>query len=177
MREPYFSARMPTRFFSFPFSPMTEQVVLGFDFGTRRIGVALGNSITRRARPLSVVAATPLPARWNAISAVLQEWQPTWIVVGLPRHPDGAQHEMTRRAQRFGNQLHGRYGLPVVFVDERYSSAVLERAGSNDADAAAVILQQWLDEQTEPGAPVPALPPHAGEGGFESSRCTGDEDK
>ena len=176
MREPYFFARMPTRLFSFPFSPMTEQVVLGFDFGTRRIGVALGNSITRRARPLRVIAASPEAARWNAIAAVLEEWHPTRIVVGLPRHPDGAQHEMTRRAQRFGNQLHGRYGLPVAFVDERYSSAVLEGAGSNDAGAAAVILQQWLDEQTELESRIPALPPQAGKGGFESSRCADDEE-
>jgi putative Holliday junction resolvase len=155
---------------------MTEQLVLGFDFGTRRIGVALGNSITREARPLRVVVASPAAARWNAIAAVLQEWRPDRIVVGLPRHPDGAEHAMTRQAQRFGNQLHGRYGLPVVFVDERYSSAVLQ-GESNDADAAAVILQQWLDEQTELGAPIPALPPHAGEGGFEPSRCANDEDK
>src|SRR5262245_42055920 len=105
---------------------MTERVVLGFDFGTRRIGVALGNSITRRARPLQVIAAEATAARWNAITALVEEWHPAEIVVGLPRHPDGAEHEMTKRSQRFGRQLAGRYGLPVAFVDERYSSAVLE---------------------------------------------------
>ena len=128
---------------------MTEQVVLAFDFGTRRIGVAIGNSITRQARPLKVIASES-SARWDAIKAVVREWHPTQFVVGLPRHPDGAEHEMTRRSQRFGRQLAGRYGIPVAFVDERYSSAVLE-GDRNDADAAAVILQQWFDETRAPG--------------------------
>lgn len=152
MREhgPVASASAPH--FSFlPFSLMTEQVVLAFDFGTRRIGVALGNSITRQARPLKVIASEAA-ARWDAIEAVVHEWHPTQFVVGLPRHPDGAEHEMTRRSQRFGRQLAGRYGLPVAFVDERYSSAVLEGEANSDADAAAVILQQWFDEVPAHGA-------------------------
>lgn len=131
---------------------MTEQVVLGFDFGTRRIGVALGNSVTRQARPLRVIGATTSDARWKAIAAVIDEWRPARFVVGLPRHPDGVEHAMTRQSQRFGRQLAGRYGLPVTFVDERYSSAVLEQDG-NDADAAAVILQQWFDESGNGGRP------------------------
>ena len=128
---------------------MTEQVVLAFDFGTRRIGVAIGNSITRQARPLKVIASESA-ARWDAIEAVVHEWHPTQFVVGLPRHLDGAEHEMTRRSQRFGRQLAGRYEVPVAFVDERYSSAVLE-SDRDDADAAAVILQQWFDETPAPG--------------------------
>ena len=126
---------------------MTGQVVLGFDFGLRRIGVALGNSITRQARPLKVVAASPLKARWAAVAQVIDEWRPTAVVVGLPRHPDGTEHAMTRSSERFGRQVAGRYGLPVMFVDERYSSAVLAEPDATDADAAAVILQQWFDEQ------------------------------
>jgi putative Holliday junction resolvase len=129
---------------------MTDQVVLAFDFGTRRIGVALGNSITRQARPLKVIASESA-ARWDAIKKVVHEWHPTQFVVGLPRHPDGAAHEMTRRSQRFGRQLAGRYGVPVAFVDERYSSAVLEGDTHNDAHAATVILQQWFDETPAPG--------------------------
>ncbi|HTT14042.1 MAG TPA: Holliday junction resolvase RuvX [Burkholderiaceae bacterium] len=127
---------------------MTEQVVLGFDFGMRRIGVALGNSITRRARPLQVIAADHA-ARWDAIEALMKEWQPQQVVVGVPRHPDGAEHVVTRQARRFGRQVQGRYGLPVAFVDERYSSAVLGDGAASDAEAAAVILQQWFDEPQE----------------------------
>jgi putative Holliday junction resolvase len=146
MREHGPVARASAPHFSFlPFSPMTEQVVLGFDFGTRRIGVALGNSITRQARPLKVIASESA-ARWDAIGTIVREWHPTQFVVGLPRHPDGAEHEMTRRSQRFGRQLAGRFGFPVAFVDERYSSVVLEGETRSDADAAAIILQQWFDE-------------------------------
>jgi putative Holliday junction resolvase len=124
---------------------MTEQVVLGFDFGTRRIGVALGNSITRQARPLQVIAADRA-VRWDAITVIIKHWQPAQVVVGVPSYPDGAEHTVTRQARRFGRQLAGRYGLPVAFVDERYSSAILADGAASDADAAAVILQQWLDE-------------------------------
>jgi putative holliday junction resolvase len=151
MREHVADARASAPHFSFlPFSLMTEQVVLGFDFGTRRIGVALGNSITRQARPLKVIASEAA-ARWEAINAVVHEWHPTQFVVGLPRHPDGAEHEMTRKSQRFGRQLAGRFGVPVAFVDERYSSAVLEGEHGSDADAAAIILQQWFDDVSASG--------------------------
>ncbi len=122
---------------------MTDSVVLAFDFGLRRIGVAIGNSITREARPLSIIDAQG-DARWPRIAAVIAEWQPTQLVVGIPRHPDGAPHEMTARCEKFARQLHGRHQLPVASVDERYSSAVV--AGGRDDDAAAVILQQWFNE-------------------------------
>jgi putative Holliday junction resolvase len=149
MREPVLAARASApAFASLPLSSMTEQVVLGFDFGMRRIGVALGNSITRQARPLQVISAD-LAVRWDSIAAIIKEWRPARIVVGVPSHPDGAEHQVTRQARRFGRQLAGRYGLPVAFVDERYSSAILEDAAASDADAAAVILQQWFDESGE----------------------------
>jgi putative Holliday junction resolvase len=124
-------------------SSMTDAVVLGFDFGARRIGVAIGNSVTREARPLAVIDAQGA-ARWARIAALIDEWQPNWFVVGIPRHPDGAPHEMTERCERFARQLEGRYRRAVARVDERYSSAVVHE-GADDA-AAAVILQQWLEE-------------------------------
>ncbi len=122
---------------------MSEEVVLGFDFGARRIGVAIGNTLTREARPLAIVAAAG-EARWQRLAALVDAWQPARLVVGIPRHPDGSAHEMTARCEKFARQLEGRLRLPVARVDERYSSAVVE-AGRDD-EAAAVILQQWLHE-------------------------------
>jgi len=127
---------------------MTESVVLAFDFGTRRTGVAIANGVTRVARPLTTIEANSEAARWDAIAALIDEWSPEALVVGIPRHPDGAAHALTARSERFARQLEGRYRRPVARVDERYSSAVSERAPDVDAEAAAVILQQWLDENT-----------------------------
>lgn len=126
-------------------SSMTDRVVLGFDFGTRRIGVAIANTITRQARPLATIDDRQMAARWAAIATLVRDWQPAQLVVGIPRHPDGAPHELTTRAERFARQLQGRTGLPVARVDERYSSAAAAGADDLDAAAAAVILQQWLD--------------------------------
>jgi putative holliday junction resolvase len=118
---------------------------LAFDFGTRRVGVAVGNSLLRQAQPLQTLAAQG-EARFDAIDALVREWQPVELVVGVPFHPDGAEHENTRRARRFGRQLHGRFRLPVNEVDERYSTteALAEGAGDVDAASAAVILDQYL---------------------------------
>ena len=126
---------------------MTDQVVLGFDFGARRIGVAIGNSVTREARPLITVNAATVAARWDAVAALVGEWEPARLVVGIPRHPDGTPHEMTARCERFARQLEGRTRRPVARVDERYTSAVSARADDVDATAAALILQQWFDEE------------------------------
>lgn len=121
-------------------------IVLGFDFGTRRIGVALGNGITRSARGLKVVdGGAKVP--WPELAALIQEWQPQQLVVGIARHPDGTPHEMTQRCERFARQLAGRFHLPVARVDERYSTAVLSPGQASDDEAAAVILQQWFDER------------------------------
>ncbi len=125
-----------------------DGIVLGFDFGTRRIGVALGNSVTRSARALTIVAggAAAAPALWRDLAGLIAQWQPQQLVVGVARHPDGTPHEMTARCERFARQLEGRFRLPVARVDERYSSAVLAPgAGPRDDEAAAVILQQWFD--------------------------------
>ena len=124
---------------------MIDAIALAFDFGTRRIGVAIGNSLTREARALTAIDAADSALRWSALRALIEEWQPAQLVVGIPRHSDGTAHEMTERCERFARQLEGRYRLPVARVDERYSSAVAERAGDVDAAAAAIILQQWFD--------------------------------
>jgi putative Holliday junction resolvase len=121
------------------------QSFLSFDFGTRRVGVASGNALTRTATPLTTVAAEG-DARFDAIGRLIREWQPDALVVGVPRHPDGAPHDNTRRAQRFGRQLAGRFGLPVHEVDERYTTTEAHALGAADADAAAaaLILEQYL---------------------------------
>jgi len=128
---------------------MREEIVLGFDFGARRIGVAIGNTLTREARPLAIVEAAG-EARWQRIAALAAAWQPARLVVGIPRHPDGTAHEMTARCEKFARQLEGRLRRPVARVDERYSSAVV--GGGRDDQAAAVILQQWLHESAAPDA-------------------------
>jgi len=122
-------------------------IVLGFDFGVKRIGVAMGNTLTGQAQPLKVVNAIDNATRFQIIGELIAEWRPARLVVGEPRHPDGAEHDMTLRSRRFANQLHGRFNLPVELVDERYSSAVLaSRRGEHiDDKAAAIILQQYFD--------------------------------
>ena len=107
--------------------------------------MASGNTVTRRASPLRTIAAEG-DARFAAIGRLIDEWKPDALVVGVPFHPDGAAHENTRRAQRFARQLHGRFGLPVHEVDERYSTTEALAAGARDADAAAaaIILDQFL---------------------------------
>lgn len=121
------------------------QSFLAFDFGLKRTGVAVGNRLTRSAQGLATVKAEG-EARWPLIDARVKEWQPDAIVVGVPYHPDGAAHENTRRAQKFGRQLHARYKLPVFEVDERYSTTEALEMGAKDADAAAacIILEQFL---------------------------------
>jgi putative Holliday junction resolvase len=145
MHEPASSARgaaLPVQ----PPNPLKEEIVLGFDFGTRRIGVAVGNGVTRQARPLALLADEG-DVRWRRIGELIASWQPARLVVGIPRHPDGTPHELTARCERFARQLEGRFRLPVARVDERYSSAVVVEG--RDDEAAAVILQQWFEEATD----------------------------
>jgi putative Holliday junction resolvase len=125
------------------------QTFLAFDFGLKRTGVATGNSLLRQATPLTTVAAEG-DARFAPIAKLIAEWQPDALVVGIPVHPDGAPHDNTRRAQRFARQLHGRFGLPVHPVDERYSTTEAAAGGARDLDAAsaAVILDQFLRNMT-----------------------------
>ena len=124
------------------------ETLLGFDFGLKRIGVAVGNSLLCQAQPLTIIAAATNDAKFVAIATLMAQWQPQRCIVGLPLHPDGASHEMTARCRRFANQLQGRFGVATVMVDERYSSAVLAPARGERVDdrSAALILQQYFDE-------------------------------
>lgn len=126
---------------------MTESVIIGFDFGEKRIGVAIGNTVTQEARAYRIIDSRTNDARWKGVGAVVKEWEPAAFVVGIPRHPDGTPHEMTARCERFARQLEGRFHLPVYRVDERYSSAVVESdADFIDDEAACIILQQYFEE-------------------------------
>jgi putative Holliday junction resolvase len=145
--------------------PVTAQstspcrLALGFDFGRARIGVAVGEAITGAARPLRLLPARQQRPDWGAIARLIAEWRPDWLVVGVPRHADGTASAMTQAALRFSRQLHGRFHLPVATIDERLSSWEAEQrhfatpgAGRRhpdtlDAQAAAIILESWFNQQ------------------------------
>ena len=130
---------------------MPTRSFLSFDFGTRRVGVAVGNTMLRQAQPLRTVAAEG-DARFATLAALIDEWQPDALVVGVPFHPDGAEHENTLRARRFARQLQGRFHLTVHEVDERYTTTEALALGAADAGAdadtdavaAALILDQFM---------------------------------
>ena len=132
--------------------------VMAFDYGIRRIGVAIGNSLTQTSQALPVITQTQTSQGFEAIQKLLVEWQPARLAVGLPVHPDGAEHVMTAKARRFGQQLQGRFALPVAWVDERYTSAVLENEPNLapqakdqlDSHAACLILEQYFQENPYP---------------------------
>lgn len=132
-----------------PASASHPQTLLAFDFGIKRVGVATGNTLLRQAQPLKTIAAEG-DARFEACAKLIAEWQPAALVVGVPYHPDGAEHDNTRRARRFARQLHGRFGLPVHEVDERYTTTEAHALGARDADAAAaaLILEQFFRGMT-----------------------------
>jgi len=125
--------------------------VLAFDYGTKRIGVAVGNSLTKSSEALNQINNSSEEFRFKSVEQLILQWNPSVVVVGLPLHPDGAEHVMTQKARRFGQQIGGRHSKPVYFVDERYSSVVLEGdvqyLESLDSHAAALILEQFFREQ------------------------------
>ena len=127
--------------------PVRPQSYLSFDFGTRRVGVASGNTLLKSAQPLTTVNAEG-ETRFERITKLIAEWQPDALVVGVPYHPDGTPHDNTRRAQRFARQLHGRFKLTVHEVDERYTTteALADGAADVDAASAALILEQYFRE-------------------------------
>ncbi len=129
-----------------PRAPAVAAIVMGFDYGSHRIGVAVGNTVTASAQALCSVDAVRRDARFASIAALLAHWQPSQLVVGLPLARDGGAQLRTTQARRFANQLHGRFGLPVAMVDERYTSRAAEDAGAEDVDAEAarLILEQYL---------------------------------
>jgi putative Holliday junction resolvase len=136
--------------------------VLAFDFGEKRIGVAVGEAALSQAHPLTTIRSEANAERFGAIARLIAEWQPTRLIVGLPVALDGTPHAMTARCTRFANQLRGRFGLPVDYAEERYSSieadARLRASGHNarsakehvDAMAAQVILQHYLEQPFSP---------------------------
>ena len=138
------------------FSP--QGTLLAFDFGTKRIGIAVGNTLLRRANPLTIIDDEKTDARFAKIAVLLAEWQPCALVVGLPCNDDGTPHELTALCRRFANRLKGRFNLPAILVDERYTShsasAQLNEEGVHgkkqkaliDQYAAQQILQAYFDE-------------------------------
>jgi putative Holliday junction resolvase len=128
---------------------MPEETLLAFDFGTKKIGVAIGNTLTRHARALEIIHGETREPRFARIAALLQSWQPQRVIVGLALASDGTDQEATARCRRFANQLHGRFGVRVELVDERGSSMEAQQLlGTNEADdavAASIILQRYFD--------------------------------
>ena len=139
---------------------MMAGTLVAFDFGAKRVGVAVGETSTGIASPLTTIAAEANEARFAAIEKIVSEWQPAGFVVGRPKHSDGAPHAVAKLAEKFARRLAARFKRPVAFVDETLTSAIAEhelsqhrtrarRAGDVDALAAAMILQSFLDD---PGA-------------------------
>jgi putative holliday junction resolvase len=131
---------------------VTRHVLLGFDHGQRRIGVAVGQTITATATALATLAARDGQPDWAEVTALIEQWQPDALVVGLPLRLDGTESESSRAAQRFARRLEGRYKRPVHLMDERLSSRTAEQTRSRggarqdlDALAAQVILQDWFE--------------------------------
>ena len=138
------------------------QTLLGFDFGSRRIGVAVGQRITGTASALTTLPARDGQPDWDQISKLLETWQPQALVVGQPLQLDGSRSDITEAAERFARRLEGRFRLPVYLCDERLSSHAADHwlsehrgdkrgtpSGGLDAAAAQIILQDWLDSHGE----------------------------
>jgi len=132
----------------------TPQTLLGFDYGEKRTGVAVGQSLTLTATGLTTLHSKQQKIDWPAIEALIKEWQPDALVVGIPVHMDGTEQPMTLAARKFSRQLHGRFQLPVFEAEERLTSAEAEQSlGNNqdkaaiDQEAARIILQSWLNSQ------------------------------
>ncbi len=139
----------------------SRQIALGFDFGRARIGIAVGEAVTGSARPLRTLPTRQQRPDWDAIARLITEWQPDILVIGVPRHADDSANVMTEAALRFSRQLHGRFKRPVATIDERLSSweaeqRYFEPAPASrhrdhypvlDAQAAAVILESWFNQQ------------------------------
>lgn len=137
------------------------RTLLGFDYGLKRIGVAVGQELTGTANPLETLQVPGKGVDWEAVGRLIREWQADALVVGIPLNMDGTEHDMTHAARRFARRLQGRYGLPVYEIDERLSSVEAEHRlrqrgrrpaqgrgrGEIDREAAQLILQSWLNEQ------------------------------
>ncbi len=130
---------------------MTDKTLLGFDFGEKRIGVAVGQTVTRSANPLEILSSRQNRPDWLRIGQLIQQWQPSALIVGHPLTMQQQRQAMTDRCERFARQLNGRFQLPVHLVDERLSSHEaeqrLQRDDNIDAVAAQVILETWFSQQ------------------------------
>ena len=122
---------------------------LAFDVGRKRTGVAYASRLLGRAEPQGSIQAEG-DRRWPLVAKHIDTWQPQALVVGVPFHPDGAEHDNTRFARRFARELRQRFALPVFEVDERYSTTEALAQGAKDADAASacIILEQFLREDS-----------------------------
>jgi putative Holliday junction resolvase len=145
-------------------APRAARLVMAFDYGLRRIGVACGDTLSATATPLAAVPAGPAGPQWPAIDTLMRDWQPALVVVGLPYNADGTESGMTGAARTFAGELQARYGLRVELIDERYSSLEAHqrlkqaretgvrrrRVAKADIDAAAacIILERWIGENS-----------------------------
>ena len=134
----------------------TEQTLLGFDYGTRKIGVAVGQALTGTATPLTTLRLVKNKPDWEGIARLVEEWQPDALVVGLPFEMDDSPAEVHDQARRFARQLEGRFHLPVHLADERLTSReawsrlggrAMKDLGSIDAMAAKLILETWFNRR------------------------------
>lgn len=141
--------------------PNDPALVLGFDYGSKRVGLAVGNRTTGTCRALGHLPSPAAEPQWQPFAQAVNDWQPDALLVGLPLNLDGSRQPMTRKARHFAQQLRQRFALPVREIDERLSSCAAEaelvqarrqggkgrlKRGDSDAVAAAVIVQQWLDQ-------------------------------
>ena len=147
---------------------MPEEIVMAFDFGEKRIGVAIGNTVTAHAQPLTTLHVESNQDRLAAIGKLVAEWQPARFVIGEPNHgnerPDEAMHPIARLAHKFGNRLREKFRLPVEYVNEFLSSSAAEQLLNErdikgvaqkdhiDAVAAQIILQNYLDQASRHAA-------------------------
>jgi len=149
---------MPDKAIALNNASIPQGTLLAFDFGTRRIGIAVGSTVIKRANPLATIDDAKNVTRFASITELIAEWAPVVLVVGLPRNEDGTAHELTALCRRFANRLKGRFKLHTVMVDERYTSLAaserLDEIGIHgrkqklllDQYAAQQILQAYFDE-------------------------------
>lgn len=135
---------------------LTHKVILGFDFGLKRIGVAVGQTVTETARPLATLKAIQGEPQWDTLNKIVKTWQPDALVIGVPLNMDGTEQPLSQLARQFGQQLNQRFKLPIYEIDERLSTKdARERIfaeggykalqkGQVDSVAAQLILQNWL---------------------------------
>jgi len=139
---------------------LPDATVIAFDFGTRRIGVAIGNTLVGVAHPLVTIEGDSITTSLAAIGVLIDEWKPQQLVVGLPTHADGTAHSMTAQTNAFITALSARFGLPIATVDERWTTELAQaaldagkrgRRGRTERDqiAAQIILQAWFDERSD----------------------------